>query len=255
MITLRRSTHQRSIADRGNRLLFLMFSRRHAAALPLRSTAAMTRTFVTQEAVMRRQIGTFLAALAILGSGQAFAQEITPGQGTVEVTVIPGGGTFFTSSDKGPSFGSYNLGGALTYNVNRIVGIEGEVGGTLGIAQNLQFGGSSLSTTRTPDQLNYTANVVVSAPTHASTVPYVTGGIGGLTMFERPAFGVTSTTTLLTGNVGGGVKWYAPNGRWGLRGDYRFVSVRSDASAPAFFGQETRYGHRVYGAVLINAVR
>ena len=59
--------------------------------------------------------------------------------------MIPGGGTFFTSSDNGPSFGSYNLGGALTYNVNRIVGIEGEVGGTLGIAQDLQFGGSAIS--------------------------------------------------------------------------------------------------------------
>jgi hypothetical protein len=59
----------------------------------------------------------------------------------------------------------------------------------------------------------------------------------------------------LTGNVGGGVKWYAPNGRWGLRGDYRFVAVRSDTSAPVFFGQEDRYGHRVYGAVVINAVR
>jgi hypothetical protein len=40
-----------------------------------------------------------------------------------------------------------------------------------------------------------------------------------------------------------------------VRGDYRFMSVRSDDSAPVFFGQETRYGHRVYGAVVINAVR
>ena len=204
---------------------------------------------------MKRRIGTILAAFTILGSGHAFAQEATPGPGTVEVTVIPGGGTFFTSSDNGPSFGSYNLGGAVTYNVNRFVGIEGEVGGTLGISQDLQFGGSAITGTRTPDQLNYTANIVLSAPTHTSVTPYVTGGIGGLTMFERPSLGITDTTTLLTGNVGGGVKWYAPNGRWGLRGDYRFMSVRSDESAPVFFGQETRYGHRVYGAVLINAVR
>jgi hypothetical protein len=204
---------------------------------------------------MKRQVATFFAVLSMLGSGHVFAQETTPGPGTVEVTVIPGGATFFTSGDKGPSFGSYNLGGALTYNINRIVGIEGEVGGTLGIAQDLQLGSSVISKTRTPDQLNYTANLVVSAPTHTSAVPYITGGIGGLTMFERQAFGVNGTTTLLTGNVGGGVKWYAPSGRWGLRGDYRFVSVRSDASAPAFFGQETRYGHRVYGAVIINAVQ
>jgi opacity protein-like surface antigen len=203
---------------------------------------------------MTRQIAIFITALTILGSGQAFAQEATPGPGTVEVTIIPGGGTFFTSSDTGPSFGSYNLGGALTYNVNRFVGIEGEVGGTLGVAQNLQFGAITTKT-KAPDQLNYTANLVLSAPTHTSLTPYVTGGIGGLTMFERPELGVSGTTTLLTGNVGGGVKWYAPNGRWGLRGDYRFVSVRADQSAPAFFGQETRYGHRVYGGVIINAIQ
>jgi hypothetical protein len=31
--------------------------------------------------------------------------------------------------------------------------------------------------------------------------------------------------------------------------------VRSDDNAPVFFGQDTRYGHRVYGGVLINAWR
>src|SRR4051812_8289453 len=103
---------------------------------------------------MKRYIATFVAALTLLGSTHALAQDTVPGPGTVEVTIIPGGGTFFTSTDKGPSFGSYNLGGALTYNINRIVGIEGEVGGTLGIAQDLQFGGSSITSTRTPDQLN-----------------------------------------------------------------------------------------------------
>jgi len=37
--------------------------------------------------------------------------------------------------------------------------------------------------------------------------------------------------------------------------DYRFTAVRSKDDAPSFFGQETRYGHRVYGGVLINAGR
>jgi hypothetical protein len=74
-------------------------------------------------------------------------------------------------------------------------------------------------------------------------------------MFERPTLGVNDSQTFLTGNVGGGLKWYAPNGRWGLRGDYRYLAVRANDSAPAFFGQETRYGHRVYGAVVINAIR
>jgi len=94
---------------------------------------------------------------------------------------------------------------------------------------------------------------VVSARNRSSVVPYVTGGVGALTVFETADLGVNDAETFLTGNVGGGVKWYA--GRWGLRGDYRFVGVQSKDDAPAFFGQETRYGHRVYGAVILNVVR
>jgi hypothetical protein len=203
---------------------------------------------------MTRWIAVLITALSIVGTGRASAQETAPGPGTVEVSVIPGGSTFYTSGNKGPSFGSYNLGGALTYNVNRIIGIEGEVGGTLGIAQDLQFGGLTTNQ-KGPNQLSYSGNLVVSAPTRTSIVPYVTGGVGGLTTFQQERLGVTSTGTFLTGDVGGGLKWYAPNGRWGLRGDYRFIAVRSNDNAPAFFGQETRYGHRVYGAVIINAVR
>ena len=101
--------------------------------------------------------------------------------------------------------------------------------------------------------LNYSGNLVVSAPTGTSVVPYVTGGIGGLTLFERRPLTVDQTETFLTSNVGGGVKWYA--GRWGLRGDYRFIAVQSKDDAPVFFGRENRYGHRVYGGVLLNIGR
>ncbi len=74
---------------------------------------------------------------------------------------------------------------------------------------------------KTPHILNYSGNVVVNAANRSSVVPYVTGGVGGLSMFEKQSLGISDTETFLTGNVGGGVKWYA--GRWGLRGDYRFV--------------------------------
>jgi outer membrane protein with beta-barrel domain len=203
---------------------------------------------------MTRLIAILLAGLSIAGAGRAYAQEAAPGPGTVEVTVIPGGGTFYTTGDQGPSFGNYNLGGALAYNVNRIFGIEGEVGGAIGVLQDLQFGGLT-SNQKGPNQLNYSGNLVVSAPTRKAVVPYVTGGIGGLTMFKQASLGINGTDTFLTGDVGGGLKWYASNGRWGVRGDYRFIAVRANDTAPAFFGQETRYGHRVYGAVIINAVR
>ena len=111
-----------------------------------------------------------------------------------------------------------------------------------------QFGGAT-SNRKTPNLLNYSGNLVVSAANRSSVVPYVTGGVGGLSLFEKASLGINDTETFFTGNVGGGVKWYA--GRWGLRGDYRFIAVQSKDDAPAFFGQETRYGHRVYGGVLL----
>jgi hypothetical protein len=189
--------------------------------------------------------------MGLMGAGQAQAQDLVPGQSVVEVTIIPGGGTFFTEGKdaKGPSFGNYDLGTGVTVNINRYVGIEGEVSGALGVSQDLDFGGLT-SDVRTPHLLNYSGNVVLSVPNQSSVVPYVSGGVGGLSLFERASLGINSAETFLTGNVGGGLKWYA--GRWGLRGDYRFVAVRSKDEAPNFFGQETRYGHRVYGGVIVN---
>jgi hypothetical protein len=170
------------------------------------------------------------------------------------VSIIPGGGIYFTeATDAGePAFGNYDLGGAFTVNSNRYIGVEGEVSGAIGVSQDLQLGGLSLDR-KSPHLLNYSGNVVFSAANRSSVVPYVTAGVGGLTMFEEADLGIDGNETFLTGNVGGGVKWYA--GRWGLRGDYRFLGVQSRDDAPAFFGRETRYGHRVYGAVIFNVVR
>jgi hypothetical protein len=171
----------------------------------------------------------------------------------LEVTAIPGGGTFFVSKNGEPSFGNYDVGGTLSYRVNRFVSVEGELGGALGVAQNLPFGGVT-SSHKTPNMFGYTGNVVLSGPTRNRTMPYLTGGLGGLTVFRRAELGVNNTDMLLTGNVGGGVKWYA-NNRWGLRGDYRFIAVRSATDGAAFFGQEARYGNRIYGGVILNVLR
>jgi hypothetical protein len=206
----------------------------------------------------RRTVRTLVLAaiLGSVGASQALAQssESEPGPGLVEVTIIPGGGTFFTESKdaKGPSFGNYDLGGSVAVNFNRYVGVEGEVGGAIGISQTLDFSGATLSGTKSPHLLNYSGNVIVHAA-RGPVVPYVTGGVGGQTLFERAALGITDSETFLTGNVGGGVKWYA--GRWGLRGDYRFIAVQGNDDAPAFWGTDTRYGHRVYGGVILNVVR
>src|SRR5256885_2322523 len=162
---------------------------------------------------MKRLLAVLLTGISVVGGGVAFAQETGPGPGTLEVTLVPGGGTFYTSSGAAPSFGNYTLGAAVAYNINRIVGIEADVDSTLGISQDLQFGGFT-NRQKGPDQLNYSGNVVLSLPTHTVFVPYATGGIGGLTTFSRASLGIGSNDSSLTGNVGGGVKWYAPNGRW-----------------------------------------
>ena len=205
---------------------------------------------------MKRWFAVMVAMVALTGARQAHAQEIAAGSGLVDVTVIPGGAQFFVEGKdtNGPSFANYGLGAGVEVNFNRHVGVEGEVSGALGVTQNLQFA-SGTSNTKTPNFLNYSGNIVVSAANRSAYVPYATGGIGGLTLFDQTTLGINNNKTFLTGNVGGGLKWFSRTGRWGLRGDYRFLAVRSDDTAPAFFGQQTRYGHRVYGGVLINAVR
>jgi Outer membrane protein beta-barrel domain len=200
---------------------------------------------------MNRWFAALLTIAGIAGANPVHAQNAAPAPGTVVVSIIPAGTTFFTEGTEtnGPSFGNYDLGAGVGVNFNRYIGIEGEVSGSIGVSQDLTFNDRT-TTQKTPNILNYTGNVVVSAANHSSVVPYLTGGVGGLTMFERADLGIDGSESFLTGNVGAGLKWF--NGRWGLRGDYRFVAVRSRDDAPAFFGQETRYGHRVYGGVLIN---
>jgi hypothetical protein len=205
---------------------------------------------------MKYRTLAFAFVLGVIAVPHALAQstEAGPGPGLVEVTLIPGGATFFTESedDSAPAFGNYDLGASLAYNITPYIGVEAEVSGALGVSQDFDVRNARFVDERTPHLLNYSGNLVLHAPGR-SLVPYVTGGVGGLTLFERATLGVDDTETFLTGNVGGGLKWYA--GRWGLRADYRFVAVQGKDEAPAFWGQDTRYGHRVYAGVILNVAR
>jgi hypothetical protein len=204
---------------------------------------------------MTRWIAVLLAVIGVVSASEAYAQEsAASGPGPVVVTIVPGGATFFTEGKdtNGPSFGNYGLGGAVAVNFNRFIGVEGEVSGALGITQDLTLPGGT-SNLKTPNLLNYSGNLVISASNKSSVVPYVTGGVGGLSAFKKESLGILDNETFFTSNVGGGVSWYS--GRWGLRGDYRFIALKSKDDAPAFFGTETRYGHRVYGGVLLNVGR
>jgi len=116
------------------------------------------------------------AALLIVGSDIAAAQEAPPGPGVFEIHLIPGGATLFTETDTAPDFVDYALGGAFTWNPSRIFGIEGEVGGNLGLEQSLGNFRSLTEDESTPNFLSYSGNLVVSLPTGKSVVPYATGG-------------------------------------------------------------------------------
>jgi opacity protein-like surface antigen len=194
------------------------------------------------------------AGVVAMTANGAQAQTLPQNIGRVEVSIIPAAGVFFTegADTQEPSFANYGVGGAIAFDVNRFFGVEGEISGALGVSQSLDLGGITTNQD-TPDLLQYSANVVVALARRSSVVPYVTGGVGGLSLFEQASLGIANTETFLTGNVGGGVKWYA--GRWGVRGDYRFVGAQSKDDAPVFFGRESRYGHRVYGAVIVNVGR
>jgi opacity protein-like surface antigen len=198
---------------------------------------------------------SLLVVFSLVSATGALAQQVAP----LELTIIPGGATFFVeaSDSSEPSFTNYDLGVALAANFNRYVGIEGEFSTSIGLTQNLAFATFEREA-KTPSLLHYTGNVVVSVPTGSSVTPFVTGGAGGLTIFDRADI-IQRNRTFLAGNVGGGVKWYA--GRWGLRADYRFLLIRGrdippsapdERLRPDFFGKETRYGHRVFGGIILN---
>jgi hypothetical protein len=203
---------------------------------------------------MTRTALALFAALA-LGAGSAYAQDGAVGAGRFEIGAFPGGAMFFTESGNGnePDFGNYALGGSVTFNVNRWIGVEGEGGGTLGIRQNFTSGATAFADQRTPGMWMYSGNLVVNpGGSDRTLVPYATGGVGGLTMCPCggvETLGITAYETYLTGNAGGGLKWFSTK-HFGVRGDYRFFAVRNRDSAPWFFGSENRYGHRVQAGLI-----
>lgn len=205
---------------------------------------------------MFTKVSVVLAA-AVFSVGTAYAQEGGAGAGRVEIGAFPGGGMFFTQSTGGnePDFGNYALAGSVTVNVSRWIGIEGEGGGSIGMHQSFNVAGNTFTETRTPSMYSYSGNLVVhpTGSDHA-VVPYATAGAGGLTMCPcgdaEKTLGITKYDTFLAGNVGGGLKWFSTR-HFGIRGDYRFLMVKSKDNAPAFFGNENRYGHRVQAGLIL----
>jgi hypothetical protein len=193
--------------------------------------------------------------MTLLSTAAASAQEFQ-GARRFELAGFPGGAIVFgeNADEDGPNFGDYALGAAFAYNVNRWVGFEGEFGGGIGFRQDLELAATTLLDQKTPNLLAYSGNIIVHVVGRDRTlVPYAAGGVGGLTVFSNEevalGLGLFHNRTHLTGNVGGGVKWF-PLPHVGLRGDGRVVVIRNGNPATPLFGGDNRYGFRVYGGVV-----
>ena len=73
---------------------------------------------------MTRTIGTYVGAFLLMAATPAMAQETRPATGTLEVTAIPAGGTYFMSNGSRPDFGDYTYGGALAYKITRFKNVR-----------------------------------------------------------------------------------------------------------------------------------
>jgi len=192
---------------------------------------------------------------ALLCAATTYAQEPGTGTGRFEVGAFPGGAMFFTASEQnnGTNFGNYALGGSFTFNLNRWVGLEGEGGGAVGIRQDFTMGSTPFANQRTPNMWSYGGNVVISpGGGNRSIVPFAIGGLGGLTVCpcgDANNLGITKYNSYLTGNVGGGLKWFSSH-HFGVRGDYRFFMVKNNDTAPLFLSNQNRYGHRVQAGLV-----
>src|SRR5262245_57624414 len=200
---------------------------------------------------------TWIAVLAVtaLSLGTAHAQEHSAGAGRVEIGLFPVGGLFFGHySGNAPNFGNYALGTALTVNINNRIGIEGEIGGGVGLHQEMTHNGVLLSNQQSPSMVAYNGNLIWNViGSNRAVSPYIAGGVGGLTLFTNTHvtnLGIVNNETYLTGNAGGGVKWYATT-HFGLRGDFRFLMVKNKDDAPFFNTTWNQYGARVYGGILL----
>jgi len=200
---------------------------------------------------------TWIAVLAVtaLSFGTAQAQESGAGAGRVEIGLFPVGGVFFGHyTGNSPNFGDYALGTAFTVNVNKWIAFEGEFGGGVGIQQEMEHNGVLLSNQQSPSMVAYSGDLIVNViGSKRALAPYVAVGGGGLTLLTNANvtnLGIVNNETYLTGNAGGGLKWYATP-HVGLRGDFRLLIVKNKDEAPFFNTTWNQYGARVYGGLLL----
>jgi hypothetical protein len=207
-----------------------------------------------------------LSALILLaGVAAASAQTPQAGPGKIEIGLFPMGGTFFVGGDddKEVDFNVYSAGGGLTYYLSDLAAIEGEMGVSFGLAQDVFYKRAELLHVQVPNVWSYFGNLVFFPGGVVRRLPfYVTAGVGAVSLHSRQPtkpLGYDVDTvgfeTFLAENIGGGIKIFrasVPN--WGFRADYRYLVVNANSDAPAFFAQaKRRGGHRISFGVLYSA--
>ena len=211
-----------------------------------------------------RTITVGVAALMLAAGGAASAQTPAIGAGKVEIGLFPMGGAFFTGGDDDTevNFNVYSSGANLTYYLTPRAAVEGELGISLGLAQDIFYRKAQVLHVQMPNVWNYFGNVVFfpGGATGRRFASYVTAGAGVVSLQSRQPtkpFGYDSDAvgfeTFSAENLGAGVKIFraadAPD--WGFRIDYRYLIVNANNDAPAFFAKaKHRGGHRFTFGVL-----
>jgi hypothetical protein len=206
----------------------------------------------------------FVTLVLLCGSAVASAQDA--GAGKLEAGFFPGGATFYRGGDDNVEvdFNTYNFGGYVSWYLNRLLAVEGEGSYGIGIAQDVTVRNRFFEHIHVPNTLSANANIVVfPAGADRLLAPYVTGGVGMLSLRTRGAatttLGMPDPETFVASNFGGGVKLLRGGsglGSWGIRADYRLLSVGSrDDAAPFFASTKRRMGHRIYFGIQYTVAR
>ena len=207
--------------------------------------------------------GVWLAALLLVGTAPAAAQDAPAGAGKVEIGGFPMGATFLVGGDddREVNFNVYSAGANITRYLNTRAAIEGELSVSFGLAQDVSFRKAEVLHVQMPNVWSYFGDFVFfpGSATGRQLPYYATVGVGAVSLQSRQPtrpFGYDVDTvgfeTFLAENIGGGVKIFRSDvPDWGFRADYRYLIVNADGDAPAFFARSKgRTGHRVTFGVL-----
>jgi hypothetical protein len=194
-----------------------------------------------------RHVGSFVVAATIAGSATAHAQ--TP---RIDMAFYPVGHLVATAGDAAgqPEFRNLAPAAAVGVNLSSFFAVEGEVSAALGVTQQL----NGLGRAKSPTMIGYSGNLIANLAPKATVQPYLAVGVGQMRLFTTDSLGINEPETVETANAGGGVK--VMFGRWGLRGDYRFVGMSSTAQAASgFFGSDVRHAHRMSVGFIVSPGR